>query len=120
MRDETEGGKYFVYGNILTGEFKKVKKRVLIIEDEEGYQKFLKNALKKYGVKSEHPVLVEAHGSVIIVESGEGLRAEKGRVLDVDDLLGKLLQNFHEKSLEASDILDQIIELYGLDEEWEE
>jgi len=104
----SENRKYLIYGNVLTGERYKTRRHILILEDDEEYDYFLRQALQKFGVKSDHLIIVHAYGNTIIVESGEGLHSTVEKGIEVDDELAQLLQELHELNAKVSSVVQQI------------
>jgi len=103
----SENRKYLIYGNILTGERYKTRRHILILEDDEEYDYFLRQALQKFGVKSDL-IIAHAYGNTIIVESGEGLHSTVEKGIEVDDELAQLLQELHELNAKISTVIQQI------------
>ena len=100
----------FVYGNVLTGEMRKTKKHMLILDPEPLYTKFLQKVLKRYEVKSPHPIVAFIAGDKVVVISGEGLTSNKHKAIPVDEELDKVLQKIHELSNRISELTNRLYE----------
>jgi len=109
-----------VYGNIMAGEKKETNMHILILPAGTEYDNFLSKILKKYKVKSPHPIVAWAHGEHVIVISGEGLKCDKckGEIIkgELKELYTKLEKARNELEAIIEDIYNYYFEVYFEDD----